>query len=55
MATAKRARHEKGFYRSIERGVPIRAEKIQQKKEKMVKDKLYPIEVKMSLFGFFPG
>jgi hypothetical protein len=33
MATAKRARHEKGFYRSVERGVRIRAEKVRQKKE----------------------
>ena len=45
MATAKRARHEKGFYRSVERGTAIKAERIRPKQEKVKKDKLYPIEV----------
>ncbi|CAB4031443.1 Hypothetical predicted protein [Paramuricea clavata] len=45
MATAKRARHEKGFYRSVERGTAIKAERIRPKQEKVKKDKLYPIEI----------
>ena len=46
MATSKRARPEKGFYRSVERDVPIIWGKLRPKlQEKVDTEKMYPIEV----------
>lgn len=47
MATSKRARPEEGFYRSLERSVSIKAEKILHPKQqgKVDTEKMYPIEV----------
>ena len=51
MATRKRARREEGFYRNLERGVRLKAEKIRPKiPEKVDQEKLYPIEVRTGLF-----
>ena len=45
MATRKRARRAEVFYRNLERGVRLKAEKIRQKiPEKVDQEKCYAIE-----------
>lgn len=45
MAAVKRARPEKGFFLSLERGDTIKAKKIKSKQVKVDTEKIYPIEV----------
>ena len=56
MATSKRVRPEKGFYRSVERDVPIKGEKLRPKlQEKVDTEKMYPIEVCTGIVFWIPS